>query len=99
MAWIIILYEISQGKSLCQRPSFVLSTDKAESAKREPRAEGVSNESFSSSKVCDVMYSLWFPVIQWLQVAINGIIQIYGQLHRLQGKGVKKGLLCRCYHY
>ena len=57
--------------SLCQRLGFVLFTDKAVSAKHESSTEGVRNERFSASKV-------WFPVIQWLQIAFTGIIQIHG---------------------
>ena len=67
--------------SLCQRLGFVLFTHKAASAKRESSAEGVRNEHFSASNVCrrqTDMYSLWFPVKQWLQIAFPGVIQIYG---------------------
>ena len=56
--------------SLCQRLGFVLFTDKAASLKRESSAKGARNERFSVSKVCQrqTECSLWFPVIEWLQI-------------------------------
>ena len=63
--------------SLCQRLGFVLFTDKAASAKREPSAEGVRNERSSTSKVCR-RQSLWFPVVKWLPSSFTGILQIHG---------------------
>ena len=57
--------------SLCQRFGLVLFADKTASTKCELSAKGARNKHFSASKI-------WSPVIQWLQVAINGMIQIYG---------------------
>ena len=56
--------------SLCQRLGFVLFTDKAASTKHEPR-----NERFSAIRFAEATL---VPSEKWLQVAFNGIIQIYG---------------------
>ena len=42
---------------------------------RAPKARGPS--ALALVRFAD-MYSLWFPVIQWLQIAFTGIIQIHG---------------------
>ena len=64
-----ISYWYFSSYSLSQRLGFVLFTGKAASAQCKPSAEDMRNERFCASKVCR-MYSLWFPVVEWLQVAL-----------------------------
>ena len=67
---------VAQGGLVFLKDSvLMLFTDKAVSAKRELNAKGTRNKRFIARKGKP---TLWFPVIQWLHVAYNCAIQIYG---------------------